>query len=502
MRIANFRDDVLWSIVRLMGQDPEKNLDDDQAAALVSFINAWVRRTYDAKDYPEWTFTKPFTVNQNVHIVPYQVIPYGESGEDAQITLGRVFKAYLRDPKTTPFRPLDTPFTRRPEGIHVGFEHGDLIWLKFIEQPPQFTSKVWDAAHTYPRGELTYSPKSGQCYISLGHQNINQDPSRVGHIEMPTELVQEHTPPTQAMSARNKILELGLTGTKPGPDPELTPAAGSVWTISVLSGEILGSSSEVALVTHTATGAETLSAITNNLAALLVTALPTFVHVTANLSDPAHPFILIEDDSNFRVIASWSTPDPIGDQFTQSSELHQIVRQPFSTPTFSTPRGRQIVNVTLPDDMVMGDSVYSLTFRSPDGLEHYVEYMGLHTDGAAQILTGLANQITNSGDAWMATVQPGIDTDNSVLMLSVMDEFSVEAVLAPGQVIYWRLVQFPFELIDQVVRGAYAHALKEEGQSDKGAAEEKVVPTEQGISVNSNVLAGADQMTDQVGGSS
>jgi hypothetical protein len=101
----------------------------------------------------------------------------------------------------------------------------------------------------------------------------------------------------------------------------------------------------------------------------------------------------------------------------------------------------------------------------------------------------------------MATVQPGIDTVNSVLMLSVQDEFSVEAVLAPGQVIYWRLVQFPFELIDQVVRGAYSHALKEEGQSDKGAMEEKVVPTEQTISINSNVLAGADQMTDQVGGS-
>jgi hypothetical protein len=97
-------------------------------------------------------------------------------------------------------------------------------------------------------------------------------------------------------------------------------------------------------------------------------------------------------------------------------------------------------------------------------------------------------------------VQPSIDTLNSVLTLSVQDEFSIEAALIPGQVIYWKIIQFPFELIDQVVRGAYANALKEEGQTDKATMEEKVVPQEMLVSVNSNVQSGADRMTDQVGG--
>jgi hypothetical protein len=338
--------------------------------------------------------------------------------------------------------------------------------------------------------------------MSLGQQggvnNINQDPSRVGHITLPIELVQEHLPPTMEMSARNKILDLGLTGTKPGPDPVDPPEAGSVWSITI-SGTIFADSTLIP-TTHTATGSESLAAIATALATALSAAFPAFVSISADNTDPTKPVIRIENNTDFSVVAGWTSPEPIGDQFTSSSELHQIVRQPYTVGTPPAARSRQIVNVTLPEDMVMGDTVYSLAFLSPDGKQHYVEYGALHTDGAAQILTGLAAQITNSGDAWMATVQPSIDTLNSVLTLSVQDEFSIEAALIPGQVIYWKIIQFPFELIDQVVRGAYANALKEEGQTDKATMEEKVVPQEMLVSVNSNVQSGADRMTDQVGG--
>jgi hypothetical protein len=503
MRIANFRDDVLWAIVYLQGQDPTKNFDDDQAAALVSFINAWVRRTYDAEDYNEWTntdkFTVPTTPPARAHIVPYSVIPsiYG-TDEHKRVQIGRVFKVYLRDPQLTALRPLDTPHTLRPEGVHVGFEHGDFVWIKYIEQPPQFTSNVWNPNHTYPKGELTYSPTSGQCYMSLGETNRGYDPSRSPHILLPTELVQEHLPPTMEMPARNKILDLGLTGTKPGPDPANPPAAGSTW--SVMIGSTIFADAGMTPVTYTATGAETLAAVATSLAAALDAAYPSFVSITADNTDPSKPVIRIEDASDFSVEGTWTTPD-IGDSFTISSELHQVVRQPYSVGSPPSPRTRQIMTVTLPDDMVMGDTIYSLTFRSPDGLQHYVEYQGLHTDGAAQILTGLANQITVSADPWMATVQPSLDTINSVLSLSAQDEFSLEAVAEQEDVIHWKLIRFPFELIDQVVRGAYANAMKEEGQTEKGMAEEKLVPQEMLVSVNSNLQSGAgkDRMTDQVG---
>jgi hypothetical protein len=49
---------------------------------------------------------------------------------------------------------------------------------------------------------------------------------------------------------------------------------------------------------------------------------------------------------------------------------------------------------------------------------------------------------------------------------------------------FWDLVPFPLALVDQVVRGAYAEALKEGGQTDKGAAEEQIVPTEQTVAVD------------------
>ena len=53
MRTANFRDDVLWAIAYKMGLDPEVDLLKNQAYALASFINAYVRRLWDASDWPD-----------------------------------------------------------------------------------------------------------------------------------------------------------------------------------------------------------------------------------------------------------------------------------------------------------------------------------------------------------------------------------------------------------------------------------------------------------------
>jgi hypothetical protein len=74
MKTANFRDDVLWAIAYKLGLTPNVDFLKDQAASLASYINAWVRRLYDAVDWPEWTVIGRFSP-QNApgleHIVSY-----------------------------------------------------------------------------------------------------------------------------------------------------------------------------------------------------------------------------------------------------------------------------------------------------------------------------------------------------------------------------------------------------------------------------------------------
>jgi hypothetical protein len=62
---------------------------------------------------------------------------------------------------------------------------------------------------------------------------------------------------------------------------------------------------------------------------------------------------------------------------------------------------------------------------------------------------------------------------------------------------FWDIVLFPFVLADQVVRGAYADALGEQGQTDKKAPEEQAVITEQQVRAGAMKGPQHDPLTDQ-----
>ena len=62
---------------------------------------------------------------------------------------------------------------------------------------------------------------------------------------------------------------------------------------------------------------------------------------------------------------------------------------------------------------------------------------------------------------------------------------------------YWALVPFPLELVDLVVRGAYAEALREDGQTDKANSEEQAVMAELALKTAVKTGASYDPMTDQ-----
>lgn len=64
---------------------------------------------------------------------------------------------------------------------------------------------------------------------------------------------------------------------------------------------------------------------------------------------------------------------------------------------------------------------------------------------------------------------------------------------------WWIVVPFPYIICDQVVRGAYADALRDEGQTDKAQAEEQIMQqVDSTLKVAGQIREGYDAMTDQV----
>ena len=166
MRTVNFQKDVIWAIAYKMGLDPDVSigaLTGDEAEAYVAFVNIWVRRLWDKLDFPEWTLIEERTPDAN-HYVAFE--------QSNKTPIGRVYKVYLRDPATNR-GPIDTPFRLLISGIHVGFNHGATVFIKFTKRAPTFTSVPWNAATTYGIGGLVFDPASGNCYSSLQADNTN-----------------------------------------------------------------------------------------------------------------------------------------------------------------------------------------------------------------------------------------------------------------------------------------------------------------------------------------
>jgi hypothetical protein len=147
-----------------------------------------VRRTWDTQDFPEWTTIKEFAPNVE-HQVPYNTF----SVDPFPVVLSRPLKVYLVDPRFTPY-PIDTPFREWDQGLHVGFEHGATVWIKYLGPAPRFTSIPWDSSAVYDKGDLAYSPDTGECYKSLVNGNIGIDPAQAG-LQRPVNLTTEVTVP-------------------------------------------------------------------------------------------------------------------------------------------------------------------------------------------------------------------------------------------------------------------------------------------------------------------
>jgi hypothetical protein len=164
VQTANFRDDVMYAVAYKMGLDPTLDLPTDLARAYVSFINAWVRRLYPNFDWPEWTLIEQRTPDASHYV------DFAQAGKNV---IGQVMKVYLVDPSTVQ-AISDIPFKLNASGIHVGFNHGTNVWIKYIKAAPAYTWAPYSSTATYAKDGLTYDPTSGNCYLSLQNANTGQ----------------------------------------------------------------------------------------------------------------------------------------------------------------------------------------------------------------------------------------------------------------------------------------------------------------------------------------
>jgi hypothetical protein len=165
-----------------------------------------VRRTWDSQDFPEWTTIKEFSPDTN-HQVPYEAIPVGGS---EPVLLSRPLKVYLVDPRLSPY-PIDTRFRAWDEGLHVGFDHGASVWIKYIGPAPKFTSVPWNSNTTYGKGDLTYSPDTGECYRSLVSNNRGNDPVAGFSTPLSTDILQPYVPPAPPDPGQPQITQVTIS---------------------------------------------------------------------------------------------------------------------------------------------------------------------------------------------------------------------------------------------------------------------------------------------------
>jgi hypothetical protein len=479
MRSVKFRD-VLWAVARKAGFSPESgNFITNQALPVAEYINDWVARLYTQEDWPEWTKVNEFIPNPTTHIVRYSSgPPPSPVAPDIQFpgsyNIYRVFDVYLLDPKTTR-APISTKYTLREDGIHCGFEHGQHVWIKYIEPAPEFTAVLWRADNTYKIGETVYSPETGECYVSLINNNRGNDPtpSTVPGSPPPSILIEEIQLLEGAqpgVPAQDEIVDLFTDYAAPTngttiPDPIPIGNALSLTLIDT-AGAVLAS--------HTQTQAGTTS-IVAMLTALKADfdgdALPGF---TFTVDTPTKKLRVRSSTTEF-LIAKWNYIFDSGSTF---SPLSFVQVQPFSAGSASVDITPQKLKITIGQNQFYPGALYTLSVIDETGTRHEESYQSGVFDDRLAILNGLSAAIGASTDSVVNNIQSSIETVEPSLTLSLIRVLGVDVTLAPPVTQFWKVIPFPEALFNPVVRGAGADLLAEWGQNATATGEEGKVQSE------------------------
>jgi hypothetical protein len=495
MRTLNFRDYVLHPISYRIGLDPDAgNFDDGEARAIGTYINSYVRRLWLATDWPEWaTITQSANVSNN--LIPYSVLTTGPTFGAPNYNIARVLAVSLLDPVVNNL-PLEIPFTELDRGIQVGLDHGTAVYVKYLPPPPIFTAKVWNAGFIYQKGDVVYSPVSGECYLSQKFANVNHDPVQA-ILDMPigSEEIQQFVPGSPGFGAQSKITNLttmradGLVITDPPPENSTFNV-----TVKDATGATLATASETAGV------ATPLINIITNLANTLI-ADPDLATFTITV-DAGALEIVLEDASDFKVLGSFAPAGSI--LVTSQYGLVTTQTQSYIAALAAVDNTPQRVKITLTSADVLPEWTYRFSFIDTTGLSHIAEYTMMVGDGPASVLGGIiaAIQAGGASDMFLAQLQVTLDPSTASMIVETpftggvhMDRFiepppdpepppvpKPPPVFAP----WWTKVLFPDELVDPIVRGASVDILKEWGQFQPALAEESQLPDE--VSLKTQVV--------------
>lgn len=511
MRTANYRDDVLWPIAYKLGLDPAQEFLTDEGSSLDSYINAWVRRTWDIQDFPEWTTIKEFAPDAN-HQVPWDAVPVSATDEQP-VTLSRPLKVYLVDPRFTPY-PIDTRFREWDEGLHVGFDHGATVWIKYMGLAPKFTSAQWNSGTTYSQGALTYSPAAGQCFKSLINGNVGNDPNPAA-VTAPIPLVAEvlvpYTPgsPATAGVSEKWSVRVDLLGLYAEANRTysltLLDAAGGAHTFSYTTPTAGGTVDNVLtglIAAAAAVGSAWLAALTlskdlANSALIIVLASASFSVALATVTTPDEPVTATD-------------PGHVGESVTGDDTLvvtvgppvliHDLIKtrvQAYRAAQPALPPTAQVTQLYLsPGPALLPGSAWTITVIDSHGAAHTATYQALSSDGATEIIDGIMAAF--DADPYFDAVVITPDYNLRLLTIASPEYVVVQAtVRLPTGLNKWELVAFPYALIEPVTRGAYSDALREAGQTDKGMAEEQGAVAEVGDRIGKASATGYDALTDQ-----
>jgi hypothetical protein len=493
MRTIPFRD-VLHGVAYKFSLDPDQsNFLTNQAIPIGTYIDEWTRRLYDSRDWPEWTVTHKFQPSN--HLVAWDARAVDLNVPDVNVGtivgLGRVIKVFLIDPATTN-APVDTPFTLTDNGIHVGYQHGTYVWIRYMSPPPRFTAVQWAAGTTYQKDDVAYSYTTGEVYRSKVANNLGHDPT--SNFALPphpvvtppplpppqTEVTQEFTPDNVGIQTQNRILRIYFAEVSP-PTSGLSDPPPNMSDFGVDIVDENGVS--VASASDAGNGVKTISQIMDNIRAdlLLDPDMATFT-ITNN---GANKTMDIEDASNFTTVSTGTAyidppPNNLITHVFRTALIQAYI--PSLAASYGAP---QISQTTITADTTYPGAVYELAITDSAGVEHSVEYESQLYDDSAQIINGiiLAVQAETTDPFWQG-VQLSFDPTGITLDVSVRDRVSVELRPAPTGSGWWELVPFPKAIADAVMRGATADLMREWGQEDKAQAEEQVVPQESDISSN------------------
>jgi hypothetical protein len=458
MKSVNFRDAVLWPLAHKMGIDPDitrngQGIMPDQADAWVSFINEWVRRLWTAQDWPEWTRIAQYVVPGS------NVIPWGE--------IRRPLAVYLVDPRTVN-APVDVPVRFDENGIFVGGVGGASVWIKYVPDAPVFTAREWSPSTVYMKGDLAYSPVSGECYVSNADGNVGHDPT-ITFSSLPSTILSQALPRSPGVAATPRVVQVTLL-----------MGAGDV-NGSVSTWQVVDNTTGAVLATATHTGAA------GQLPADVLTDL--YGQLNAALTG----FVLTLDTTNLRITIQGPVDFSLSKYFWTPSasskkvwnRLVELAAYKAAIPGTDTATP-QVASVAVGSDQVVPGATYTLTLSGSDAVDHSVSYVSAQDDGPMEILQGLSDSIKASSDTWFSNHVVGLSLDgtNQQLLVTTLSPVSLRPIVIPPVPVqrqWWNPVLFPAALVEPVLRGAYADALRAEGQTGKGAAEEQATATEAGV---------------------